>query len=55
MKDPLVEEIRATRQRHATRFGNNLKRIFEDLRIREKTSERKIVSRQPAKYLKTAQ
>jgi len=30
--DPIVEEIRATRQEHAARFGYDLKKIAEDLR-----------------------
>lgn len=34
--DPIVEEIRFFRKKHAKKFGNDIKRIVEDLREKEK-------------------
>ena len=31
-RDPIVEEVRAARQRHAAQFGYDLRKIAEDLR-----------------------
>ena len=45
--DPIVEEVRNARQRHAKRFNYDLKKIAEDLKEREKRSERRIVSFPP--------
>jgi hypothetical protein len=53
-KDPFVEEVRAARSKHAAKFGNNLRRIFEDLRKSQKSSRRKIVRRGPKFPLKAA-
>lgn len=53
-KDPFVEEIRAARSSHAAGFGNDLRRIFEDLRSSQANSGRKVVSRKPKPYLKAA-
>ena len=46
-KDPIVEEVRAERQRHAARFGYDLKRIVEDLRKSQAESGRRVVSYPP--------
>jgi len=43
-KDPIVEEVREARQKHAARFNFDLRRIAEDLRAKEQQSGRKIVS-----------
>lgn len=51
-KDPIVEEVRKSRQKHAAKFDYDLRRIFEDLRSRQKDSNHKIVSRPPKPYLK---
>lgn len=32
MKDPIIEEIQKIRQEHASKFGYNLKMIYEDLK-----------------------
>lgn len=32
MKDPIIEEIQKIRQEHASKFGHNLKMIYEDLK-----------------------
>lgn len=45
-KDPIVEEVRAIRQRHAARFGNDLDAIVADLQAREKQMKRTM--RRPA-------
>jgi hypothetical protein len=46
-EDPIVEEIRAVRQRHAAQFDYDLKRIAEDLRRRQEQSGRRGVSFPP--------
>ena len=38
--DPIVEEIRRFRKEHAARYGNNLQRIVEALREKERLSDR---------------
>jgi hypothetical protein len=46
-KDPIVEEVRVTRLRHAARFDFDLRKIAEDLRIKERQAGRKTVSFPP--------
>ena len=43
-KDPIVEEVRATRQQHAARFNFDLRKIAEDFKKKERQSIRKLVS-----------
>ena len=38
--DPIVAEVRATREKHAARFGYDLKAIFRDIRARQQPSAR---------------
>ncbi|MGD0654103.1 MAG: hypothetical protein ABSA16_07145 [Thermoguttaceae bacterium] len=45
--DPIVEEVREARQRHAARFNYDARAIFEDLKRKEQISNRKIVSYPP--------
>ncbi len=52
VKDPIVEEVRKSRQKHAAKFNYDLRKIFEDLRSRQKETNHKIVSRKPKPYLK---
>jgi len=52
--DPFVDEVRAARSRHAAKFGNDLRRIFEDLRSSQQKSGRKVVARKPRPHLKAA-
>jgi hypothetical protein len=47
MRDPIVEEVRQARQRHAARFNYDARAIFEDLKRKEQSSARKIVSYPP--------
>jgi hypothetical protein len=47
MRDPIVEEIRRIRHEHAKRFAFDLDAIFDDLKDKERRSERKIVSLAP--------
>ena len=47
--DPIVEEIRRYRREHAAKYGNDIHRICEALREKEKTSKRKIVNFGPRK------
>ncbi len=55
-EDPIVEEVRAARQKHAARFNFDLKKIAQDLKEKQEKSNRKIVSYSPKliKYKKTA-
>jgi hypothetical protein len=46
-KDPIVEEVRDTRQKHAAQFNYDLRKIAEDLRKKERLSGRKSVSFPP--------
>jgi len=55
-EDPIVDEIRAARQKHAAKFNFDLKKIAQDLREKQKKSKRKVVSYspKPARPKKTA-
>ena len=46
-KDPIVEEVRAARQKHAAQFNYDLRKIAEDLRMKEQKAGHKIVSFPP--------
>lgn len=52
IKDPIVEEVRKSRQKHAAKFNYDLRKIFEDLKSRQKETNHKIVSRKPKPFLK---
>jgi len=45
--DPIVEEIRRYRKEHAAKYGNDIHRIFEALREKERTSGKTYVNRGP--------
>ena len=47
--DPIVEKIRRYRREHAARYGNDIPRIFEALREKERQSGRKLVNFCPRK------
>ena len=47
IKDLIVEEIRCNRAEHAARYGNDLGKICEALRERQRSSTRKAVTRNP--------
>ena len=55
-KDPIVEEVRAARQKHAAKFNYDLRKIAEDLNRKQEKAGRKTVSfpPKPAKHRKTA-
>jgi hypothetical protein len=48
-KDPIVEEVRKVRQKHAAKFNNDIDAILADLHEQEKQSGRKLVSLKPKK------
>ncbi len=48
MRDPIVEEIRKHREQYAAKFNYDLAAICKDLRDRQATCGREVVSR-PAK------
>jgi len=43
MIDPIVAEVRAVRDKHASKFGYDLSRIFLDVKARQETSGREFV------------
>ena len=47
MNDPIVEEIRKYRERYAAKFNYDLAAICKDLRERQATCGREVVSRPP--------
>ena len=54
-RDPIVEQIRQLRQQYAARFHHDLTAICQDLRERQKTGGRKVVTLPPrlARQVKT--
>ena len=52
-RDPIVEEIHATRARHAREFDYDIEAIVEDLQRRQKESEREVVSFPPKRVGET--
>ena len=52
--DPIVEEVRKTREEHAARFDYDLEKIFQDLKEQERQSNRKVVSLPPKRPLEVA-
>jgi len=43
-EDPIIEEIRATREAHSRQFNHDLQLIYRDLKEQELKSERQFVS-----------
>ncbi|MCD4784947.1 MAG: hypothetical protein K8T10_14120 [Candidatus Eremiobacteraeota bacterium] len=43
-KDPIVEEVRKTREANAKKFDYDIKRILDDARTRQKASNHRVVS-----------
>ena len=52
--DPIIDELRASRDRLAERFDHDLRRIFEDLRDCQRRSGRQVVTRPPKRPLPAA-
>jgi len=52
IEDPIVAEMRRHRQEHAEAHGNDLKRIVEDLRMKERDSNRPLLNPGPKILLK---
>jgi len=46
-EDPIVDEVRDVRQKHAARFDFDLKKIAQDLKEKQEKSNRKVVSYLP--------
>ncbi len=46
-EDPIVEEVRVARQKHAARFNFDLKKIARNLKEKQEQSNRKSVSYSP--------
>lgn len=51
IKDPIIEEIRQHRRAHAAEYGNDLGRIVQALRKRERESDRPVLNPGPKKRL----
>ncbi|MDQ3583844.1 MAG: hypothetical protein M3495_20590 [Pseudomonadota bacterium] len=49
--DPIVEEVRRIRDKHAKRFNYDLHAICEDFRKMQSESGHEVVSRQPRRPL----
>lgn len=47
IEDPIVDEIRRYRKEHAGKYGNDLKRIVEALKKRERESKRELLNPGP--------
>ncbi len=47
IEDPIVAEVRRHRKEHAVEHGNDLKRIVEALRKRERESKRNLLNPGP--------
>ena len=47
IEDPIVAEIRRHRNEHAAEYGNDLNRIVEALRRRERESQRTVLNPGP--------
>ena len=52
IEDPIVEEIHRYRKEHAAQYGNDLKRIVEALREKERNSKRTLLNPGPKALLK---
>ena len=50
MIDPIVQEVRNARKAHSELFGNDIHKICEDLKKKEKNCGHPLVSLQP-KYI----
>ena len=48
-RDPIVEEIHRVRSEHAKKSGHDLHAICEDIRKKQATSGRPLVTRSPRK------
>jgi hypothetical protein len=46
-KDEIVEEVRAAREAYAARFNYDIRKIYEDIKAREQTSEHPVANLQP--------
>ncbi len=54
--DPILEEVRRVRQEYAARFGNDLRAMVADLRLREQQHPERLVTLppKPAPHNRTA-
>lgn len=52
--DPIVAEVRAVRDKHASQFGYDLKKIFRDIKTKQEASGRNYV-KYPSKSIGATQ
>jgi len=46
-KDEMVDEVRAAREAYAARFNYDIRKIYEDIKAREQTSDPPVATLQP--------
>jgi hypothetical protein len=51
IEDPIVNEIRKTRDNHAKKFNYDLTKIYKDIRKSQRKHNHKLVSLNPKRYL----
>jgi hypothetical protein len=49
-EDPIVEEVRHAREEHAAKFNYDIDAIFKDLKDKQKSHKKRIVSFIDGKY-----
>jgi hypothetical protein len=47
IKDPIVEEVRRSRKKHAAKFNNDIDAIVKDIKKRQKKYGKRLVSHAP--------
>jgi hypothetical protein len=52
--DPIVEEVRAARQRHSARFNHDLEAIVADLKNKQQRTDRPVVCLAPKRPMRKA-
>lgn len=53
-KDPIVEEVRAARHRHSSRYNGDLSAIVADLKKKQKKMDRPVVTLSPKRPMRKA-
>lgn len=54
INDPIVEQVRKERNKHAAQFNYDLDAIYEDLKKQEKESKQQFITLQPKIAKKSA-
>lgn len=51
-RDPIIEALHKEREEHARQYGYNVHAIAEALKLSQESSDRKVVIREPKRFLK---